>query len=334
MTTPVDTEPVRAGYGKLPGSREYIRLDSDRGAARWFRDFLDRAAMHFAIAPRLTGPGFRFVARVPDGDERTAPLVVASVWPSADEGGRRSFPFSFYTLVPPSSRPVGHAGLFTAVAALNDDHEMLIGEASALIETTGFDRRFGSSQRPAPVPLGIDEARTLQGERARSVPLAAWFDAVFDSDGGDPVASGAMVLWRVRNVLTAARGSLARLGADCPGVRFPLAREYDACVQADTWLGLLAGPDGCLTCDTNMALGSMPHDGDLGLAVFFRPLSPRDAALFDGRGIRGMVDLATHREPADLDGFAGFEAHVRRIVSSPGADLTRLPHLLDGLTSP
>ncbi|MCB9897635.1 MAG: DUF2094 domain-containing protein [Planctomycetes bacterium] len=331
MTAPVDSEPLRAGYGKLPGSREYVRLESDRGAARWFRDFLDRAAVHFALASGEAAPCLRFVAPVPDGNPRAAPLVVASVWPSSDEGGRRSFPFSFFTLLGPSARPARHPGFFGSLATLHDDHDALFGEARALSETTGFDRRFGSASRPVPAPLGDDEATQRFAEGAARVPLAGWFAAVFGSDGGDGIGAGAMVLWRLRNVLLAAHGDLARLAPDCPGMRLPLAHDVDVALQADAWLGLLAGDGARLSCEPNFVLGPMPHDGEPGLAVFFRPLSPHDAALFDGRGIRGLVDLGSAREPAELDGFVAFSDRVRREVAEGSASLARLPRLLDGM---
>lgn len=324
MTPPLSLDVLRAGYGKLPSSREYVRLDSDRGAARWFRDYLDRAAVHFATRPAAASPGHRIVTSVPDG----GPLVVASVWPSADEGGRRSFPFSFYTLLPESRRPPRHPGFFAALAGLHADHDGLFAEALRLQDALGFDRAFGSRERPVPVPLEASDAARRHADAAAAVPLAPWFESVFGGASADACEAGAMVLWRVRNVLGAADGSLARLGQQCPGVRLPFAPDVDAVVQADAWLALLAGPGGRLTCDAHFLLGPMPFGEAPGLGVFFRPLSPHDAGLFDGRGIAGIVDLSQTREPADLDGFGAFVAAVRRAVLSPGATLEAFPSLL------
>lgn len=311
---------VRAGYGKLPSSREYVRLDCDGGPARWFRDWIDKAAALLEDEPDPRREALRVVTVVP-GTER---LVVASIWPSSDEGGRRRFPFSLYHLIEAARLEVAAGCLWSALDAVTDEQSALFREAWEREESTGLSESLGNAARPPGMPHEGAEAARRQREAAAAIPLARWFETLFGPPDG---TAGALVLWRLRHVLRAAGGSLASLGQDCPGVRLPLASEWSLSVQADAWLGVLAGPTGVLSCPPHMLLGLLGETP--GLALWFRPVEPRDAGLFTGKTVRGMVDLASHREPADLRGFDGFAAEIRRRVERPGASLADLSTLLE-----
>jgi hypothetical protein len=311
---------VRAGYGKLPISREYIRLDCDGGPARWFRDWIDKAASLLEGEPDPTRPALRLLTVVP-GTER---LVVASIWPSSDEGGRRRFPFSFYHLVEASRLEAAAGCLWSALDALTDEQAALFAEAGERSESTGLSERMGNAARPSGMPHTGADAANRQRSAAEAIPLCAWFEELF-GDLDQP--AGPMALWRLQHVLRAARGSLASLGQDCPGVRLPLAPSWPFSVQADAWLSLLAGPTGVLSCAPHMLLGQL--GAKPGMALWFRPVEPRDAGLFAGRPVRGMVDLASDREPADLRGFDTFAAEIRRRVERPDASLASLSTLLE-----
>ena len=79
-------------YGKLPLAKDYLRVGCGEGSGRELREWMDRAfgsARNPASQPVLREP-LRFLGQTHD-----EPLQ-GCLWPSSDEGGKRSFPFALF----------------------------------------------------------------------------------------------------------------------------------------------------------------------------------------------------------------------------------------------
>jgi len=86
-----ETPPLQL-YGKLPVAKDYLRIGCGDGAGRELREWLDRTfgtVRDASAALTLAGP-LRFIGQ---GDR--SPLQ-GYLWPSADAGERRSFPFTVF----------------------------------------------------------------------------------------------------------------------------------------------------------------------------------------------------------------------------------------------
>ena len=87
------TRPELQLYGKLPVAKDYLRIGCSEGAARAWREWLDRVFSTDASdgrGPQLPWP-MHFVLGAQGGD-----TLVGSLWNSTDAGGERRFPFTLF----------------------------------------------------------------------------------------------------------------------------------------------------------------------------------------------------------------------------------------------
>src|SRR5688572_22174193 len=87
-------------YGKLHLYKDYINLACTDGDGAEYKRWLDQAfgATYETLGGRSVEPGGpRRILWPIDGNHSWA---VAMLWPSADAGGLRKFPFSFFTTIP------------------------------------------------------------------------------------------------------------------------------------------------------------------------------------------------------------------------------------------
>lgn len=80
-------------YGKLPIARDYLRIGCGDGAGYSVRDWMDRGfsgSVEGGEAPRLAWP-MRFLIGATPSD-----VPQGCLWPSADAGGHRPFPFTLF----------------------------------------------------------------------------------------------------------------------------------------------------------------------------------------------------------------------------------------------
>src|SRR5688572_21114116 len=201
-------------YGKLPLAKDYLRVGCADGAGRELREWLDRAfgSARDAASQPVLGEPLRFLGQASD-----APLQ-GCLWPSTDEGGKRSFPFALF--VQRHRKPL--------VADLGDGlpvAEALWRELEAL--------RDSAAQGP-------DGAHFLDALRGREIDLEDLRPRVrLRADFEDWLAS----LWPadLQEGLASELRELRALARDARGGpwRLPLARELPLLDQVLAWTSAL-----------------------------------------------------------------------------------------------
>jgi len=229
-------------YGKLPLAKDYLRAGCGDGSGRELREWLDQAfgsARDVASQPVLGEP-LRFLGQASD-----EPLQ-GCLWPSSDEGGKRSFPFALC--------------IERRRRALLEDLDEGLPRAGAIwreLETL----REGAE-------LAGDGARFLDAFRGRELDLqsiepravgradyGAWLDALwpFEREAGL-----ARALAKVRDLAREPRGGPWRV---------PLARALPLLDQVHAWLFALTEL-GALSKDSVPTLFLPSAAGLLGPSTF------------------------------------------------------------------
>lgn len=213
---------VLCAYGKLPIYKDYIQWECHQGAALHFKQWLDQA---FGLAwdqydgknVRLRSP-MRGLLLTPDG--RSA--VVASFWPSADEGNLRKFPFVLFACFP-RGELVGR-GVRGAVEGVGPLWRCFDEQYEQIQELGSIDALYSWLQRtnPKPEPAAADVENQLN--------LEFWMES-FDS--ADPGAYRRQAENLVRQTLRAYR-SFPEQGESLAAC-LPLAADHSDALQAEVW---------------------------------------------------------------------------------------------------
>jgi len=294
-----------AGYGKLPFSREYIKVNCRDRAAGELVDLLDRAAPFLLEALRQGGPIQALLAL-----GRAATPLAAAIVPSHDAGGLRPFPFTLFTPLdagPLRADPVGVvAGLGPLLAGLGRladraGERESYGELEALLTRARVDGSGGEAPRRGAATLGEWAASLHGGNRERFL----------------------LTLWQLGRLLG---GGKEGRGRAVRGIKLPLTPALDRWEQAACWLSLIP-----LRRDGREAWSLMLHQaGKEGrLTLFLQGPAPQDLqVLAPGASVPGFHDYTVDREPTSLAGFSAFSDRVERHLSR-GLTMDRLAEVME-----
>lgn len=301
------TPTTLCAYGKLPLSREFLRIRCSSGAARQFREFLDDAAPFCAGAdlPRDRS------AQIGMAISEAGSMAVASVWPSADEGDLRPYPFAVFAVLD-RGRFRG-PGSWTSLTPVFRDLEAAHKTALTLPDGAAFDAHFADDRGTAP-PLSEKEAAPISEHGARQIPLRAWAEGLFPGD----LEAFQTSLWRI--------GSLPSARESGSSVRLPLAANHPLAPQVDAWLSALVAIDFLESEPLSLVVASSHARPTL--SIIPGRLEPRCMAVVRGKEVPHQVDVSVYKEPASLSGFAGFRAAVADRLDDPESSLVQLRELL------
>lgn len=311
-----DERGTSAAYGKLPISREFLAINCDSRAARAFTDFVHGTARAVAELPADRTDALRLYIPV----VRNGAHVVASLWPSADEGHKRRFPFTMFLVCDADALPRAHPGFCTAFMDMHAAHEKAyagLGELTSAREFEAFMKENG----PTVGPAAPEDATGLYKERADTYRTTMWAAHLYGTEANRFLVT----LWRLHKLLQA---GLSRLARDYRSLRLPLVHDHVLETQADAWLGLIHATK-ALDMAPSLLLGRAGEAASL--ILFFRPLEPADIEVLTGRSTRGLLDFATFKEPADMDGFDSFSQRLQDRLLNSHTTLASFPDILTEL---
>lgn len=258
-------------YGKLPFWPEFLELDATAPVAQAFKDWLHRglaeARLQLGEAEgdvQFSG-GWRLLFAPPGGTE----LLAGVIRPSADEGYRRSFPFSVFSVFPRRDWSGGDFSLLPlALARTFAALEILWDECANTQSPSGLQAILHSSAAPSPPPPNIlrpqfqaeltkDSERLFTGRLedhpealARNLPLAVSWIKNKSGDG--------------------------RLTIEAP----VSAGLEDACFDASFWVELLNRQFLMRRLSPSIFLPTYPQGPRPDALFFIGPIQPVDCLLF------------------------------------------------------
>ncbi len=251
--------PALQAYGKLPIAKDYQRVGASEGAARTLRDWLDQTFSGAAAGAELAAP-LRFAF----APEREEPLL-GTLWPSADSGGLRKFPFALFierrrrALVEAASH--GFASEAPAFAAFDAWYAARsnYGDGQALL--AALRGRTLEVKEPQGSAEAVEPA---------SVPWREWLGALWPQNGDTE--------------LQATLQTIAKLAPAVPtsvALRLPLVVDLPFADQIGAWLEALRGlrwlqGEGVPNCFFPANAEEATRFG--ALVVFRGAPQPRDAA--------------------------------------------------------
>ncbi|MEE8106482.1 MAG: hypothetical protein V3T86_13175 [Planctomycetota bacterium] len=301
-----EARPELAAYGKLPLSREFLLAGRETPLIRRFRDFLHAGAAHFETGHSAEGAEVRICMPSSDGKR----LLLSVTRASADTGGLRSFPFSVFAVLDDAGRSRVHPGLCTVLGGLYSHLETSFQEARRQTDANGFGHAFdGESELEPPHPAKDADAEFA--DAAKSISLSDWSQSLI----GD-AERFKVLLWRVRRIVEGTQRDLSSLLPSKCGLRLPLAAGIPLEVQIDAWLSCFADPKGRLGFAPHLVFGDVGPENKPALAIFVRPLMPKDLTLSHATAPEDMLDLAVDKDPANMTGFDAFGATVSEALQN------------------
>jgi len=217
-----------SAYGKLPLSKEFLRLRCFRGPAgsyrRWVDEGYQEATRRGGDQPHRLGHAHHLLF-YPEG-EKTA--VVARLRDSTDSGGERPFPFTCYGSCPAKllKAPPGEA--LARVRPLFEELTRLDESVQGLADLAAFQEELAHQSLPPPLERG-------PGEAAESQRLD---ELVFAGESEPKPESWVERLWTLRHACETLKAGRIP-GARLPGLRVPLAAKADPLGQSVLWLRML-----------------------------------------------------------------------------------------------
>lgn len=261
---------VLSAYGKLPIYKDYIQWECRMGGAAQFRQWLDEA----------------FGIRWPEFEDKNAPVrapmrgllllpngrhaVVASIWPSSDEGGLRRFPFALFGAFGRGS--VVGRGVHGALAAAEPlwrcfDREFeALGACGDISAVYSYLQKSGSE-----VCEGLD----LNGA-AQVLDVSQWFESL---DPEDPVGYRLQVERNLRQMLAAYRGYPEQ--GESLAVRLPLCSRYSLGLQVEAWARAISeNLEKCPVFPSMVIEPPAVQRPGGSVCLVWREIKPEDARLF------------------------------------------------------
>jgi len=309
-----------SGYGKLPFSREYLRLHFDGDAAFAFREYLDVEAGRL-----LKGLDHENCDECNLIFSQPRERIVASIWPSADAGGLRQFPFSFFTSIPAQETSPSLSGLWTGLKTVFEDLREAFAQAKALPDRAAMDRVFNPEERGLPAPSAPDICHDRQQREACSTGIREWAEGAF----GDVSEYFPVALWHLMGMKAALQTDTEAYA----GIKLPLSDSVEIASQVDAWLQLLYDGVPTLQWDPNIVVSSLAGGKGKLLAIFFRPFRVGDLAVLEaGFSTPGFVDLTVFQEPSSLAGFGEFNEGLLKQLAA-GLKLDRITDIVKDMNS-
>ncbi len=211
-----------SAYGKLPIYKDYILWECLNDGAEDFKQWLDVAFGKTwedfdGKSARLRGP-CRALILLPDGKY----AVAASMWPSADEGNMRKFPFALFTTF--SRGDVVGRGLRGALDALAPVWLSLEREYEKIRQLGSIDELYAYLQRTDP------SVQPPEPAPEQNLSLEQWHEALCPGRGR---AFRRWIDHELNQVISAYRGFPEQ--GESLAVRLPLAGRLDIPTQAAIW---------------------------------------------------------------------------------------------------
>lgn len=258
-------------YGKLPFWPEFLELDATAEVAQAFKDWLHRGLAEARL--QLGGAegdvqfsgGWRLLFAPPGSTE----LLAGVIRPSADEGYRRSFPFSVFSVFPRRDWSGGDFSLLPlALARTFAALEILWDECAGTQSPSALQAVLHSTAAPSPPPPNLlrpefqaglaRESARLFTERpedhpealARNLPLAVSWIKNKSGDG--------------------------RLAIAAPVSSVP----EEACFDASFWVELLNRQFLMRRFSPSVFLPTYPKGSHSSGLLFVGPIRPEDCLLF------------------------------------------------------
>ena len=232
MSTPT----IRSGrglplccYGKLSIYKDFISLESVKGAPEAFRTWMDKG---FGTTWEDYGDAPITVAsphRVLFAPSQHKDVVVAAIWDSHDADGLRKFPFAFFAGLPKkTARGLGN-GVITGLSAVWQELESRYLALENITDITGFYGSFRKSRVSLPprrhAVIARDSASRWGSVTVREVATALFGDRCHERWADLLSRLGAAI-------------SYAKKTADL-ALRLPLASSVDGALQIEMWLRFL-----------------------------------------------------------------------------------------------
>ena len=259
---------VMAAYGKLPIYKDYIIWECYQGGAAEFKQWLDDA---FGLtwedlgdkSARLRGP-CRALILLPG--KRHA--VAAAMWPSADEGNMRKFPFALFACFGRSG--IVNRGLRGALEALDPVWQALEAEYDQVRQCGHIEDLYTYLQQSNPQ---VEPAGEPPGEDELS--LAEWFEDIY------PDRAPAFRKWidsELQMAIDAYR-SFEEQGESL-AVRLPLARSLGTARQVEFWEQVFKQNLKRCPAMPSLVIERTDGEGPDALSLVWRELKREDSRLF------------------------------------------------------
>ncbi len=259
---------VLAAYGKLPIYKDYIIWECYHGGAAEFKQWMDET---FGLQweefdgknARLAGP-CRAMLLMPGGRN----VVAVSMWPSADEGNMRKFPFALFACF--NRGEIVGLGLRGALEALDPVWRALEAEYDQVRHCANIEDLYSYFQRSAPQaePPAEDPAE-------KELPLADWFEAIY------PGQAGTLRKWldsELQMALDAYRGFPEQ--GESLAARLPIARDLSFSRQAEFWEQLFKQNLKRCPAIPSVVIDLSGQDGPAAMNLAWRDLKREDGRLF------------------------------------------------------
>lgn len=216
-------------YGKLPIYKDFISLESGKGAPEAFRAWMDKG---FGTTWEDYGDAPISVAypyRVLFAPAQHKDVAVGSIWDSHDADGLRKFPFAFFVGLPNRTvRGFGN-GIITGLAPVWQELESRYLSLDGITDITGFYGNFRKSRVNLPSRRHVVDSRDCASRwgavTVREVATALFGDRCHERWADLLNRLGAAICY-------------AKKTADL-ALRLPLAASVDGALQIEMWLRFL-----------------------------------------------------------------------------------------------
>ena len=298
-----------AAYGKLPIYKDYIIWECQQGGAAEFKLWLDEAfGMPWEAFDgknaRLNAP-YRVLLLLPGGRH----AVVASMWPSADEGDLRKFPFSLFTVF--SRGDIIGRGLREAVEAVTPVWRAMEAQYRKIKQCQCIDDLYGYLQRSTPT---VDVPEPSPDEE---LSVEDWLGWMY------PGSVGNLRRWldgELRTVIEAYR-SFPEQGESL-AARLPLARRLSTAPQVEIWDQLFRQNLKKMPVFPSVIIDCDPAEETGAVILVWRELRREDGRLFANHlADYEYVEMLAPLETPNRDGDDPSESRteVERWIGSFGA---------------
>ena len=304
-------------YGKLPVSKEYLRLRCGSGGGGAFYQWINQGYDHSVRngrerEPRVGGPWNLLF--YPEG---MGEAVVARLRDSADSGGLRRFPFSCFTGVPAAELNGDPDDQVRRIAPLWQALESIDAKLTECADLAELKEAFKGAELPT-LPQWVSSSSALTDidlvEYARRLTPAQ-----------DPLDELGGILFRLASAVGTLAAGVIR-GARLPGLRVPLTPEFDLIPQALAWLSCLE-TGGFLSGRKSPVSIAIPAraDGPTSMWILIRPPLPSDFTML-GAPHEGVFfpALAGSVRNSLVETEAQFLARADRRLFAGGATLSDL----------
>ena len=303
MARSVKSEPsMEIGvYGKLPLSREYLRVNCFNGVANRYREWIDEGFEKAAASRSTLGATWQ-VLFLPEDEEE---LILSVLRDSTD--GLRTFPFSCFSRI--SDIKATATEVVDRMSCLWKQLDRCSLSLAELPDTSSLKEEVEGLVLELPEKEEISELLQMK--------VQDFVRELFGESQDQEEFS--RFLWDLRQALIHVHHRVKR-GQEAPTMRIPLAPGLDASGQAQLWLHFLESNQ--FASGQRMSL-AFPQNGTAGgsLFLFPHPLRAEDFCHL-GAGFDGLVVLSgDEKAMAETRGYPIFRSEVEAMLLQPDSRL-------------